>query len=147
MTQKVPRNVDELAETLRVLHEAREDAKSETKTRSRPRRALHTSDRQRVLEKTGRRCHICGGRIEGRWHADHVLAYSGGGEHSVDNYLPAHELCNNYRWDYSAQEFQYILKLGVWTRTQIEKQTRVGREVAEGFLRHEQSRERRRKRK
>ena len=40
MTQEVSRNVDELAETLRVLREAREDKKTEAKTRPRPRRAL-----------------------------------------------------------------------------------------------------------
>ena len=29
----------------------------------------------------------------------------------MDNYLPAHATCNNYRWDYTAAEFQEILKL------------------------------------
>jgi hypothetical protein len=53
-----------------------------------------------------------------------------GGAHSVDNFLPAHALCNNYRWDYSAEEFQYILKLGVWIRTQIEQETQLGRHAA-----------------
>lgn len=71
--------------------------------------------------KTGGPCHICGGLIDGRWQADHVLAYSGGGGHAADNYLPAHELCSIYRWDYLAEEFQEILKLGVWARTQIER--------------------------
>ena len=65
---------------------------------------------------------------------------SGGGEHSVENYLPAHGLCNNYRWDYAAEEFQLILKLGVWCRTQIERQTGLGRKVAAAFITHEAAR-------
>jgi hypothetical protein len=69
-----------------------------------------------------------------------VLAHSGGGQHSEDNYLPAHALCNNYRWHYTAEEFQQILKLGVWARTQIQRLTRVGRYVAEEFLKYEKRR-------
>jgi hypothetical protein len=37
---------------------------------------------------------------------------------SITN-LPAHSTCNNYRWDYLPEEFQYILKLGVWASTQM----------------------------
>ena len=86
-----------------------------------PRGSLTAVERHQVLAKTAGRCHICGGKIKGKaWHADHVMAHSAGGVHDVDNYLPAHSLCNNYRWDYRPEEFQYILKLGVWTRTQIE---------------------------
>ena len=82
------------------------------------------------------------------WQADHVLAHSAGGTHSADNYLPAHALCNNYRWDYSAEEFQLILKLGVWTRTQIERlRTDFGRKAAAAFLAHESKRQARRKEK
>jgi hypothetical protein len=77
--------------------------------------------------------------------ADHVLAHSGGGEHDVDNYLSAHALCNNYRWDYSADEFQYILKLGVWLRTQIELAKPVGRLAAKHFVAHEKKRQGRRR--
>jgi hypothetical protein len=98
---------------------------------------LRPIDRARVLATTGGRCHICGGIIDGAWQADHVLAHSGGGTGSADNYLPAHALCNNYRWDYLADEFQMILKLGVWARTQIETGTGVGNEMARRFVAHE----------
>jgi hypothetical protein len=74
-----------------------------------------------------------------------VLAYSVGGGHAVDNYLPAHVTCNNYRWDYTAAEFQEILKLGVWTRTQVERGTSVGREIASKFSAYEVKRSARRK--
>jgi hypothetical protein len=76
--------------------------------------------------------------------ADHLLAHSAGGTHDVDNYLPAHSICNNYRWDYLPEEFQYILKLGVWAKTQIERGTTVGNDVAISFAGHEARRVKRR---
>jgi len=107
---------------------------------------LKQFDRELILRKTGRRCHICGGKIKEGWQADHVLAHSVGGKPTIENYLPAHKLCNHYRWDYSAGEFQYILKIGVWTCTQIRRQSKIGLDVAKGFLAHERAREARRKR-
>jgi 5-methylcytosine-specific restriction endonuclease McrA len=109
------------------------------------RQSLSASERAHILAKTAGRCHICGGLIsESAWQADHVLAHSAGGAHSADNYLPAHALCNHYRWDYSAEEFQHILKLGVWMRTQIERRTACGRAAAAAFLAHERTRQARR---
>ena len=46
---------------------------------------------------------------------------------------------------YTDEEFQYILKLGVWLRTQIERDTRIGREAAARFVTYEASRLRRRR--
>ena len=110
------------------------------------RKSLSSTARDKVFKKTDGRCHICGGIIEGTWQADHVFAHSLGGQHAADNYLPAHPISNNYRWFYGPEEFQWILKLGVWLRSQIERDTRVGREAAEGFWPYEQSRARRNKR-
>ena len=106
---------------------------------------LNASERAQILEKTGGRCHICGGDITGSWHADHVLAHSAGGQNNSDNYLPAHKTCNNYRWDYLPQEFELILKLGVWVRTQIEKGTDIGAEIEHKFTAYEAKRIARRK--
>ncbi len=112
----------------------------------RPRgRALTPGQRTEVLRKTGRKCHICGGTISGPWQADHVLAHSSGGTHAADNYLPAHATCNNYRWDYLPEEFEVILKLGVWARTQVETGTAVGDAIEGGFARHEARRRGRRR--
>jgi len=86
-----------------------------------------------ILQKTGGRCHICGGVIDGKWQADHVLAHALGGEHAPDNYLPAHPICNKYRWFYGMEEFQWILKLGVWLRTEIERETDCGKLAAKQF--------------
>jgi 5-methylcytosine-specific restriction endonuclease McrA len=111
----------------------------------RARTSLTAAERQQVLAKTSGQCHICGGKIEGqKWQADHVMAHSAGGTHDVENYLAAHATCNNYRWDYLPEEFQYILKLGVWARTQIERGTTVGNDVAKAFAGHETSRIKRR---
>ena len=110
-----------------------------------PHDRLNARDRAVILAKTDGRCHICGGTIEGAWQADHVLAHSGGGGCHRDNYLAAHALCNNYRWDYLPEEFQIILKVGVWARTQIERGTSVGREILERFVAYEARRVSRRK--
>ena len=132
------------ARHLTALHDRR---RAKTKTGNRVRRPrLSKADRAEVLKSTGARCHICGGEIAPgeRWTADHVLPYSRGGGAGVENHLPAHGLCNNYRWHYSPEELQWILKLGVWTKTQIEKQNPLALEFAARFVRHEQKRESRR---
>lgn len=137
--------VDQFAELLRSLRVTREKGKDRHRKIKQRRRSLSTLQRAKIFQKTAGRCHICGGTIEGRWQADHVLAHSGGGAHVSDNYLPAHSLCNNYRWDYSSVEFQQILKLGVWLRTKIERETPIGRVAAKLYLMHEAAREKRRR--
>jgi hypothetical protein len=104
------------------------------------------AERGKVLRKTGGRCHICGGTINANdWQADHILAHSTGGKHSVDNYLAAHSNCNNYRWHYDSEEFQWILELGVFMRTQIENGTPIGRGAGQNFCENERQRAGRRK--
>jgi hypothetical protein len=75
------------------------------------------------------------------------MAHSAGGEHSLDNFLPAHSICNHYRWDYLPEEFELILKLGVWAHTQIEKGTMVRRSIEQHFSEYEAKRIGRRKSK
>jgi hypothetical protein len=131
---------------LKTLREERNRRRSEIRAAGLKRRQLRSHERQAVLSKTDGLCHICGGKIDGAWAADHVLAHANGGEHSVGNYLPAHELCNNYRWFYGTEEFQWILKLGVWLRTRIEKKDRGTIELVEDFVRYEIRRNARRRR-
>jgi len=139
-------DVDTFAKALRDLHASRKDRAIAGRKENPMRSILTKAERAEVLSKTGGRCHICGGAIEAEaWQADHVLAHSAGGKHSVDNYLAAHSICNNYRWHYDAEEFQWILKIGVWMRTQIENETTIGREAGEKFCEHERRRTRRRK--
>jgi hypothetical protein len=56
-------------------------------------------------------------------------------------------MCNNYRWDYLPEEFQEILKLGVWLRTQIENKKKIGLDTADKFIKYEHQRISRRKNK
>ena len=137
-------NSTSLRDQLVLLRQLRRTGKESN--RPKLRRRLSAIERADVLRKTGGRCHICGGLISGAsWQADHVLAHSAGGAHAADNYLPAHAMCNNYRWDYVPGEFEVILKLGVWARTQIERGTKIGEEIERQFSRYEVARIGRRK--
>ena len=134
---------DELREHLMALRVMRRQRKASI---HRPRRnRLTPAQREEILAKTDGRCHICGGEIEGSWQADHVIAQSAGGSSQTNSYLAAHPVCNNYRWDYVPQEFEIILKLGVWARTQVERDTIVGRAISMGFAAYEARRVSRRK--
>jgi len=139
-------NVDDFAKYLGKLHARRRKGRLRAKRKAKKqkakislgrRRALTKTQRTEILEKTDGRCHICGGTIEGdNWHADHILAHIKGGEHSVDNYLAADSVCNRSRWFYEAEEFQWILKLGIFMRSQIARKTRIGRDAGEKFVEH-----------
>ena len=135
---------EEFAARLRSLRKDRRAKRLELRGKA-ARMRLSGADRRLVFAKTAGRCHICGGLIDGPWEADHVFSHSMGGPHEADNYLPAHPLCNNYRWFYGTEEFQWILKLGVWLRTQIERQTALGRLAAAAFCVYDRNRSSRRK--
>jgi 5-methylcytosine-specific restriction endonuclease McrA len=106
---------------------------------------LRAATRHAILRKTDGRCHICGGTVVSRWQADHVLAHAGGASHSVENYLAAHALCSNYRWDYDPEEFQWVLKIGVWARLQMEKGGQLGDSMLSAFSAYEKHRQGRRR--
>jgi hypothetical protein len=141
---ELPQSTELLAQRLREVKKERVDRHARNRARSMARRRLTTSQRAAILAKTDSRCHICGGRVVDKWHADHVLAHSDGGPHSVENYLAAHALCNNYRWDYTPEEFQWVLKIGVWARTQMEAKSELGRGMLKRFFEYERRREARR---
>ncbi|AGX86755.1 HNH endonuclease [Candidatus Symbiobacter mobilis] len=136
-------DVPEFSAHLRILREVRLANKV---TNENKRKKLTKKQRNIILEKTGGRCHICGGPIDGIWVAGHVFAHTYGGEHTLDNYLPAHRICNAAKWFYGTEELQWILKFGVYFRTQLEE---IGNpdaiSLAKCFLEHEKRRESRRK--
>ncbi len=140
---KLFETADDFVNHLQLLHEQR--TKIDSQKQKRPR--LNHRERAMIFEKTAGRCHICGGRINRseQWEVDHVFPYVLGGARSVDNYLPAHSICNNYRWFYSAEEIQWVLKLGVWLRTRIEEKNNLALELARKFVQHEMKRDARRK--
>ena len=143
MAKRSESSTTPLRDRLIALHRLREKGKAANRGPRQQR--LTAAERADVLRMTGGKCHICGGDIRESWNADHVLAHSAGGKHAADNYLPAHGTCNNYRWDYLAEEFELILKLGVWARTQVETGTAVGQAIDEQFSRYEARRIVRRK--
>jgi 5-methylcytosine-specific restriction endonuclease McrA len=98
-------DAEKFAAHLRVLREERLKRKLEIRSLEQKRQSLTPTQRSAVLIKTAGRCHICGGHINSEWATDHVLAHAQGGEHTVDNYLPAHAICNRARWFYSTEEF------------------------------------------
>jgi len=140
-------NAAKFAAHLGALRKKRRSRELVVRSQGHKRQSLTPSERQAIMKKTGGRCHICGGEIERDWTADHVLAHAQGGSHEADNYLPAHPICNQYRWFFEPEEFQWILKLGVWFRTQIQTKRPNALRLAEGFLLHEAQRERRQKKK
>jgi 5-methylcytosine-specific restriction endonuclease McrA len=143
---KLSEHLLSLAAVRQKRHEASRRTRQAAETKKRTRRmSLTPTERFAVKSKTGGLCHICGGPVGENWQADHVLCHSSGGPHSVENYLAAHPLCNNYRWDYSPEEFQWILKIGVWARTQMaNKSSGIGSELAERFFQYEVKRQKRR---
>jgi hypothetical protein len=139
-------DAEEFAKHLRRLHGLRRRGMLKRR-KERPRRiVLSSRARNDILSKTGSRCHLCGGRIDSdeTWSADHVLAHAHGGANSANNYLPAHALCNSYRWHFGSEEFQWILKLGVWLRSRIAEDDREALDLADRFVRYERARQKRR---
>lgn len=140
------KSAEEFVKRLRALRKVRRKEKVKSKLpAAAKKKRLSKMERKAIFEKTGGRCHVCGGDIiVDDWEADHVFSHALGGQHNADNYLPAHQLCNNYRWFYGPEEFQWILKLGVWLRTKIEKKEKVAKDAAEAFCSYDRARSKRR---
>lgn len=133
-----------LAERFRHLADAREAGKHPGGKANR--RALNREEREQIWQKTDGRCHICGGDVSvERFEADHVKNHTSGGSSYVENFLPSCRTCNGHRWHYSAEELQWILKIGIWAKTQMANETRVGKTLLADFIKFETVRERRRK--
>jgi hypothetical protein len=118
------------------------------KVKDNKRSPLTKKQRELILSKTDGRCHICGVQVDSKnFQADHVQSHSSGGKHAENNYLPSCFTCNNYRWHYSSEEIQIILKLGVWLKTKITSNAATGAELANQFVKHEMNVRKRRKAK
>jgi 5-methylcytosine-specific restriction endonuclease McrA len=140
----LPASSNQLKKRLGDLRNARQERHTDPGINRMRRKCLTPAERTIVLKRTEGRCHICGGKVATRWQADHVLAHNAGGLHSAENYLPAHTLCNNYRWDYDQEGFQWVLKIGVWARRQMESGTHLGSNMLEPFYKYEIQRHKRR---
>ena len=120
--------------------------RKKNKVKPTKRSTLTKKQRETVLSKTDGHCHICGLVLSvNDFQADHVKAHSMGGMHTENNYLPSCSTCNNYRWHYSSEEIQVILKLGVWAKTKIINDAVFGLEIANQFVKYEMGVRKRRK--
>ena len=135
---------DVLSAELRRLYSIRQSVKkSEERVQ---RNHLSRKERFKILQKTNFRCHICGEKLtEKDFHADHISSHSKGGSNDLDNFLASCGFCNSYRWDYLPEEIKWILKIGIWAKTQIEFKSDLGENLAEAFVEYERTREFRRK--
>jgi 5-methylcytosine-specific restriction endonuclease McrA len=116
------------------------------KSNSERKYSLSISERHQIWIKTNGKCHICGSLTDkDNFEADHVVSHSSGGTNQVENFLASCETCNNYRWHYSSDEIQWILKLGVWAKTKINHGDKLGNLIAKNFINKEIEREARRK--
>ncbi len=110
------------------------------------RQSLTKPQRALVLAKTNSRCHVCGIDVRlDNFHADHVKTHISGGTHEESNYLPSCKTCNSYRWHFAPEELQIILKLGVWAKGQLLRESEIGKEIASAFVKHEMKIKKRRK--
>lgn len=101
------------------------------------RRALTPRQRKLIYQKAGGRCHVCGGKVSGtKWVADHVFPHSHGGECIENNFLPACEQCNRARWSHPPRVIRWILRLGIYSKMQVIKGSKLGKEIRAGLNRH-----------
>ena len=137
---QLPPTAQNLADKFRELRQQRDQRNA--KQRLEPKQPRVKLDRSAILEKTAGRCHICGGHIDSHsyWEADHVFPSSGGGPSDIGNYLAAHGLCNTAKWDQSGEELQWVLKIGVWAKKQMEGSSELGGRMLSLFWNHEQKR-------
>ena len=70
---QTPETVDDFLEQLGQLWLTRKKKYPDGVRQHRPH--LKPAERERIYKKTGGRCHICGGKLSGRWIADHVQAH------------------------------------------------------------------------
>ena len=113
---------------------------------SNKRESLRRDVRMQIHAKTEGRCHFCGCDVSvDSFEADHVKNHTSGGSSKAENFLPSCSTCNNYRWHYSHEELQWILKIGVWVRHNIVKRTKLGNRISMAFIAKEVAREGRRK--
>ncbi|MEA5256855.1 HNH endonuclease signature motif containing protein [Arcicella aquatica] len=110
------------------------------------RKYINSDTKYEILRKSGFQCHICGEKVdENNFQADHISPHSLSGNCSSENFIAACNFCNNYRWNYLPEEIKWILKIGVWVKTQIEFETEIGKNISNEFIEHEKIRESRRK--
>lgn len=127
-----------LSAELRRLNNLRsEKKKDKQKTKN-----LKKSDKYEVFSKTNGTCHICGCELKIEKFS---ITSSLSKENSLENSLPACQSCKRIYDNYLPSEIKWILKFGLWAKTQVEYETEVGKDIAIEIVEQERDRENRRK--
>ena len=120
--------------------------REKNKLSSRETYTLTKKERYSIWDKTDGKCHVCGEDVDkDKFEADHIKPHSSGGKNNIENFLATCKTCNNYRWHYSPEEIQWILKIGIWAKTKIGQNDKLGSIIADNFVKKEIKRESRRK--
>jgi hypothetical protein len=128
-----------LSAELRRLNELRSEKKNEKKKS----KTLKKSEKEEVFKKTKGLCHICGIDLQ---EEKFSITNSFGKETSFETSLPACQSCKRIYDNYLPSEIKWILKIGLWAKTQIEYETEIGKDIAIEIVEQEKDREKRRKR-
>lgn len=90
-----------------------------------------------IFDKTNGLCHICGNALSPeKYSITYSLLFN-----EQDQPLPACKSCKTFHDNYLSDEIKWIIKLGLWAKTQIEYETEIGQLLAEEFIDYEQFRE------
>lgn len=133
---KLLRSIKAVAGLIKLINNLRAHRR-ETKV-STKRTALSKKQRMAVLAKTDSHCHMCGIELESKgFHANHVKPHSAGGQHAEHNYLASCATCNKLRANFSSEEIQLVLKLGVWAKSKIIDGSPLAKEISDAFVKHD----------
>ena len=109
-------------------------ARPEKSAKAPSRKSLTPSQRAEVRRKTGGTCHVCGGKLGTSWQADHVVPHKHGGPATVENCLPVCQRCNRLRWSFSPEVLRLIMRLGIFARMEIRRNSPLGEQLLKGIV-------------
>lgn len=118
--------------------------RSEKKEKNSTSKNIKKSEKELVFKKTNGSCHVCGCKLE---QEKFSITSSLGKENSIENSLPACQSCKRIFDNYLPSEIKWILKIGLWAKTQIEYETEIGKDIAIEIIEQEKDRENKKKTK
>jgi len=100
------------------------------------------SEKLKIFNKTNGICHICGCNLNVEKFSITIPFEK---ESTVENCLPACKDCKRIYENYLPYEIKWMLKIGLWAKTQVEYETDIGKEIATEIVEIEKDRERKKK--
>lgn len=109
--------------------------------RPRERRRWSSATKVEVLTKTAGHCYSCGQKLGGVVPTDicHIIPFSAGGSDEVENLLPGCRICNRVRQNFTPHQIQRILSIGSVLVREVDRETKLGRDVF-SFLKSDDAR-------